>query len=334
MSKQSLLRARTLFGGLVVGLVTTVGAGVVGAGTAQASLLPYVPWSSYLPGWTEEYIPSSDNDCVSGHSNCLHGTLKELARIADSTADSCSHDAIFSLAYLRMTQTYRWAREIEGYYSNLKFQNHLDAVFARYYTDAYYAYKAGNRAAVPKAWLYAFDSSKNKKVTANGDLLLGMNAHINRDLPFVLAAVGLVEPDGSSAKADFDAHEEWLLTSTAPLMAEAAVRFDPSMDDTADPLRLGYWTLFQMISGWRETAWRNAERLVTAETPAERAEVAASIESYANSVAQGLVLTQATVTLPLLGGGSAARDSFCAANHDEAGPMAYDFGMASPYGWN
>ena len=49
-----------------------------------------------------------------------------------------------------------------------------------------------------------------------GDLLLGMNAHINRDLAFVLAATGLIGPDGSSRKHDYDAVEKWLYDATAP----------------------------------------------------------------------------------------------------------------------
>jgi hypothetical protein len=38
-------------------------------------------------------------------------------------------------------------------------------------------------------------------VTGSGDLLLGISAHVNRDLPFVLASLGLVAPDGTSRKA-------------------------------------------------------------------------------------------------------------------------------------
>ena len=34
-------------------------------------------------------------------------------------------------------------------------------------------------------------------------------------------------------------------------------------DDTQDPFGLGNWTLFQMVSGWRENAWRNAEALIS-----------------------------------------------------------------------
>jgi hypothetical protein len=328
MFAKPLRRVRTVVGIATAAVVTSL-LSIGGAGSAQADdLLPYVPWSSYLPGWTDQYIPSSDNDCVAGRPNCLKGTLKEQARIADDTAKSCSHNAVFARAYVRMTQLYGYTRDIPGYYQDVPYFNHVDAVFARYYTDAYYNWQGGNRSAVPKAWLIAFDAAKGKKVSGSGDLLLGMNAHINRDLPFVMAAVGLVGPDGSSRKPDYDAVEKWLYDATMPLTAELAARFDPAMDDTGDPFGISNWTLFQMVSGWREQAWRNAEALASAPTPEARDLVAASIEANANAIAQSLVLTQSYGLLS----SSASRDSFCAAHNADAPPVPYDFGYAAAFG--
>jgi len=319
----------------VVGLVSaTVVAALLTVATtaspAHADLVPYVPWSSYLAGWTDEYIPSSDNDCVAGRSNCLQATLKEQSRIADDTASSCSHNAIFARAYVRMTQLYGYTRAISGYYQDVPYFNHVDAVFARYYTDSYYNWQSGNRSAVPQSWLIALDAARDKRVSGSGDLLLGMNAHINRDLPYVMAAVGLVAPDGSSRKVDYDAVEAWLYDATSPLIAEFAARFDPTIDDTADPFGLGNAALFQMVSAWRENAWRNAEALVSAPTPAARALVAANIEAEANTVAQGILTTQSYV--PLLTS-TVPRDTFCAAHHGDAPPVAYAFGYADPWGY-
>lgn len=307
-----------------------VAALLTGGSTATATTDPYVAWSSYLPGWTDEYVPSSDNDCVAGRDSCLKATLKELARIADGTAKGCSHDAVFARAYVRMTQEYRWSRDIPGYYQDVPFANHQDAVFAKYYTDAFYAYQSGDLASVPKAWQIAFDASRDKRVSGTGSLLLGMSAHINRDLPFVLAAVGLVAPDGSSRKPDYDAVEKWLATATAPLIAEIAARFDPTADDASDPFGITYLTLFQMVSGWREAAWRNAEALVSAPTPQARALVAASIESEAVTTAQTLLATQSYLP-PLTSSGP--RDRWCSAHHDDDPPLPYDFGTAEPYGY-
>jgi hypothetical protein len=324
-------RARTVVGVASVSVITSFLVVGTTSSPAHADLLPYVPWSSYLAGWTDEYVPTSDNDCVAGRPACLKGTLKEQSRIADDTASSCSHNAVFARAYVRMTQLYGYTRDIPGYYQDVPYFNHVDAVFARYYTDAYYNWTGGNRSAVPQAWLMAFDAAKNKKVSGSGDLLLGMNAHINRDLPYVMAAVGLVAPDGSSRKPDYDAVEAWLYDATAPLIAEFAQRFDPTMDDTSDPFGLGNWTLFQMVSAWRENAWRNAEALVSAPTPEARALVAANIESYANSVAQGLLTTQAYV--PLLSS-TVPRDNYCAAHKGDAPPVPYAFGPASAWGYD
>ena len=328
LSAKSVLRRARWTGGVLTGAL--LAALLAGDPSASASTQPNVPWSSYLAGWTEEFVPTSENDCVAGRDTCLKATLKELARIADETAKSCSHDAVFARAYLRMTQTYGWSRDIPGYYEDVPFANHQDAVFARYYTDAYYAYRSGDRASVPEAWRIAFDASRDQRVSATGSLLLGMNAHINRDLPFVLAAVGQVAPDGSSRKADYDAVEQWLHTATKPMLAEIASRFDPTADDADDPLGLSYLTLFQVVSAQREAAWRIAEALVSAPTPEARALVAASIEAEAVVTAQALLATQSYVP-PLTSSGP--RDQWCAAHHDDAPPLQYDFGPSEPYGY-
>jgi Family of unknown function (DUF5995) len=60
----------------------------------------------------------------------------------------------------------------------------------------------------------------------------------------------------------------------------------------------------EAVRGWREIVWRNAERLVNAQTDAERAQVAAQIESYA---ALNAKLISAA---PALGYG-ATRDAYC-----------------------
>ena len=326
-AKSLLRRARWTFGVLIAALVAAL---VAGNAPASAGTTSNVAWSSYLAGWTDEYVPTSSNDCVAGRDNCLKATLKELAQIADDTAKSCSHDAIFSRAYVRMTQTYGWSRDIAGYYKDVPFANHQDAVFAKKFTDAYYAYQSGDRASVPQAWLVAFDASRDKRVSTTGSLLLGMNAHINRDLPFVLATVGLVAPDGSSRKPDFDAVEQWLYTATEPLLAEVAARFDPTADDANDPYGLNNLTLFQMVSGWRENAWRNAEALVSAPTAGARALVAAKIESDAAAEAK-TILTSQSYAPPLTT--SDSRDKWCATHHDDAPPKPYDFGTAQPYGY-
>jgi hypothetical protein len=312
-------------------LVAVAVALVVCASPSAADTTLYTPWSSLLPGWSDQLVPGSDNDCAAGRPNCLNATLKEELRVFTGNAQSCSHLAIFPLAYIRMTQTYGWTRDQPGYYSDVPYMNHMDAIFARYYTDAYYNWAGGNRAGVPQAWVYAFDAAQNKTVTGAGDLFLGMNAHINRDLPFVLYASGLVNSSGVSGKADYDAVERWLNDDTAPLLAEEAQRFDPAIDDTTNPL-VNYLT-FQMVSAWREGAWRNAELLAAAPNDAARALVAQNIENSSNVIARNFLASFAVSPLPLLnGGGNAARDAYCAAHNSDTAPVSYPMGTPTPYG--
>jgi hypothetical protein len=329
MPKKRVVRPVRVAVATVMALVTAplLVAGV-GVSPAQADL-PYVAWSVFLPGWSEEYVPSSDNDCVAGRPGCLNQTRKEFGRILKENAQSCSHNAVFAMTYARITQTYGWSRDIPGYYQDVPYINHMDAVFAKYYTDAYYHYKDGDRAAVPDAWLTAFDAARDKRMTGTGDLLLGINAHVNRDLPFVLASMGLVRPDGQSGKPDFDKADQFLNDASDAMMAELAARFDPTIDDSNDPLGVTYGTIMQMLTTWREIAWRNAEALVNAPTPAARAVVAAGIESVANAFAHSIVLSQ-SYTPPLTS--TTSRDAYCAAHKGDAAPLAYPFGMPTPYG--
>jgi len=307
--------------------LTLVAATLAVTSVAHAGATPYVPWSSVLPGWNDQYTPGSDNTCASGGSQCLGITTQELLNVFTPNAQSCSHLAVFPMAYVRMTQTYGWTRTQSGYYHDVPYMNHMDAVFAKYYTDAYDNWGGGARSAVPQSWLYAFDAAKNKTVTGAGDLLMGMNAHINRDLPFVIYASGLAETDSGSGKADFDAVEQWLNDDTAPLFAEAAQRFDPTINATNNTAF--NFASFQMVSAWREGAWRNAEALANAPDAQARAQIAAGIESYANSVAQSMLRTFATNPLT---SSPAVRDAYCAAHNGDTAPMVYPMGTPSPWG--
>ena len=321
-------RGRRVLG---IGLLAVVlgSIGVVAGGTpAQAEDPTFLDWSSVLPSFTDTYDPTSENDCVAGKPNCIDKTIREMQKRFKPLGESCSHNAVFSLAYLRTTQTYKWARDQEGFFVDTPYVNHEDAVFAKYYFDAWDDWAAGRRAEVPQAWLIAFDAASDKQVSGSGSLFLGMSAHVNRDLPFVLASIGLTFPDGSSRKVDHDKVNQFLNAVINPLLAEEAARFDPGIDDARDPFLLGYTSSFQLLASWRETAWRNAERLVNAPDAEARAEVAQSIEDYATGVAMTLKAAEGYVW-PL--SSSTARDSFCAANKGAAAPIAYTWGTPTPW---
>jgi hypothetical protein len=164
---------------------------------------------------------------------------------------------------------------------------------------------------VPPAWRIAFDAADKQQITGMGNVMLGMNAHVNRDLPFVLAAIGLVKPDGTSRKPDHDRVNDFLNAVNKYLLTQASTYLDPTVDDGDVPgTSIDNSAMVQLLVGWREAAWRNAERLVAATSDAERASIAQQIEDNAAYV--GMTLKASYRYNGLTNGTAAARNAFCA----------------------
>lgn len=276
---------------------------------ARAEQARFLEWPALLPGLTQAYKPSSENVCTAGKKRCVRAVIREMQRRFRPMASACDHKAIFALSYLRTTQEYWRAISDPHYFEDNSFVNREDAVFARYYFDAFDDWEAGRRDEVPPAWAIAMQAADDGTVPASGDLSLGISAHVQRDLPFVLADIGLVKPDGTSRKRDHDKVNDILERVTAPLISEIARRFDPTIDDGERPAVGDDDPSFQIIVAWREKAWRNAERLATAPNKRARQVVAAQIEDEAAT--QAKLISLGTAYPP--GQDSAARDAYCAA---------------------
>lgn len=293
-------------------LVTTALA-LVAPVTAAAEDPPFVGWSALLPGIAFPYDPLSSDDCSAGRIQCVDKTIREMTRRFDPLASTCDHNAVFALTYLRVTEEYR--RTVEGpFFDDTSFVNYEDGVFARYYFAAFDAWADGRIEQVPPAWRIAFDVARSRGVSATGDMLLGINAHVQRDLPLVLYAIGLVRSDGTTRKPDHDRVNVILNRVADDIIAEIARRFDPAVDDANLPTTLDDATLFQTLVAWRERAWRNAEQLAAAPSPEARELVVAEIENDAAMEARAIV---AATSYPPLAGGTVARENFCAAHHDD-----------------
>ena len=296
-------------GGVVRGWLAATTLGVVLFAAVPASPVGaedplFLNWAELAPSLTSGYDPTDANECKSGKIQCVDAVIREMERRFDSLLSTCDHNSMFALAYLRTTEEYRRASVEPGFFSDPGFVNHEDAVFGRYYFEAYDNwYKRNKRDQVPPAWRVAFKASDARSATGSGSTLLGISAHINRDLPFVLAEIGLVKPDGSSRKPDHDKVNEFL--DRVDFYQEAHDRLDPSVSGSGAPGGI------HLIISWREQAWRNAERLVNASSDAERAKVAASIEESARLEAEALKATNSYGMFE----SSATRDAWCAANN-------------------
>jgi hypothetical protein len=281
---------------------------------ASAEDPPFVDWTSVFPGLTAGYDPTSSDECVKGHENCVHKVIKEMDKRFQTLAAECDHNLMFAVLYLRTTEEYHrfWH---EGHFTEPGWLNHYDVVFGSYYFEAQDDWTNARQSEVPEAWKIAFEAADNEQVSGLGNAFLGMSAHINRDLPFVLADIGMVRPDGTSRKSDHDTVNQFLNRVSDAVFPEVAARFDPTFDDGQVPgTFLDDLASFQAIPAWREQAWRYAERLVDAPTAEARALVAQEIE--ASAVAIGEAIKTATAYTPLSGYSAAERNVYCATNKD------------------
>ncbi len=260
--------------------------------------------------------------CSYGGPKCVEATISQMRARFEPLGRACDHNAAFALTYLRTTQTYQWASNQPGFFADVRWVNREDVLFARYYFDAYDAWAAGRRDLVPGAWLVAFDAARDRRVTGAGNVLLGISAHVNRDLPYVLAAMGLTRPDGTSRKPDHDKINDVLRMTLDPLLAELSSRFDRH----GVPTGLSSFAV-GVITDWREKAWHNAERLVAAPDPSARALVAADIDAAARTQADQFAALLSYLP-PLTT--SKPRDAHCAAHNADTAP-AYVFGTPAAY---
>jgi hypothetical protein len=276
--------------------------------------VPLTGLAAYQPSLAPWYTPDQVEDCLAGSDDCVPVTIGRMSAILDARAAACDHLAPFVLAYLRTTQEYQTVAAEPGFFQDPRFVNVEDAFFAAYFFSAYDNWNAGYTAAVPQAWQIAFGAARDRTMSGLGDILLGMNAHINRDLPYILAGLGLVAPDGGSRHDDHEKVNVFLNMIVTSLLDEEAARFDPTVNDLKSPYGITYDAFMAIIVGWRENAWLNAQRLVDARTPAARSAVAASIETGSVVLARSV---QASFGYPpLLNVGLvASRDRYCAAHH-------------------
>ena len=268
----------------------------------------FIGWSELLPAGYMGVNTDSADDCVAGRIQCVDRVAKRLEQQVSSLG--CNHNAVFSLAYQRTTEKVAAVeRGDPNFFADNPWLNHYDAVFADFYFSAWNRWQTSG--SVPPAWEMAFATADRREASAAGNLLLGISAHVNRDLPFTLYAIGLVAPDGSSRKADHDRVNRILNMVVSPLLDEIAARYDPSVRVVPGLGSLSDFLQFQALPAWREQAWRNAERLASAPDPAARAVIAAAIEQAAAAEATTL-LTLTRYVPPITT--SAARDAHCRAN--------------------
>ena len=152
-------------------------------------------------------------DCPRQRDACVD---RLLAHARNLDRIGCRHNAAFALLYLRTTERIRDAIRA-GEFSDRLFWNQVTTAFGRYYLDALNAWRRGDRRHAPKAWRIAFRAAKHERVSTLGDVFLGVNAHVNRDLALVYFRLG-------AKNRDDHLFVDTVLTRTFPIASRRSAR--------------------------------------------------------------------------------------------------------------
>ena len=136
----------------------------------------------------------------------LATTIDELRSIALDAGDAAGY---FPALYARVTDRIQTAAA-DGRFDDPQRMEEFANAFARWYVRA----RTGETAA-PGCWRAAFDVTGDSRLMIVQHLLLGINAHVNHDLPQVVVERAPASGDLTDLRADFDAVND-ILAETIP----------------------------------------------------------------------------------------------------------------------
>ena len=210
-----------------------------------------------------------------------HNTDHTIAQMTAHYQDPAleAQNRPFALLYLRTTEGMRDANNA-GEFSDPQFwDTEVIPTFASYYLDAYAAWKHGDQRQADPAWRIAFRADP-AKLTCTQLLYLGINAHVNNDLAFMIEDMGsrYTYPDHKHV-------DDVLAFRTRPVVyPELQRELCPGLfSETVPP---GTDT---DIFAWRRLAWDNAQRLLAAPTPRARDRIARQIRRHAKDKAHEIL---------------------------------------------
>jgi hypothetical protein len=206
----------------------------------------------------------------------LTGTIEELRSVALAADDASGH---FPAMYARIT------REVETAAASGRF---ADAgrmeVFAQAFASWYQRVRHDD-AHVPGCWQATFDVAGDAELMIVQHLLLGINAHVNHDLPQVVVALAPAGADLSEMRADFDAVND-ILAESLPMVLRSLGTVARWVNRAA---AMGGGRLFDFsLQVARRQAWEAAVRMHALDDVA-RAEYVAELDRLVRVLAYLIV---------------------------------------------
>ncbi|SDI97176.1 hypothetical protein SAMN05444157_1065 [Frankineae bacterium MT45] len=119
-------------------------------------------------------------------SGAVAEVVAQMQRRLDELPGTLSARRHFLATYLRTTEAVGVAVD-EGRFEDPSWVERWDVVFAQLYLQAHDAYITADRDGLPRPWRLAFDADSDLPPLRH--VLLGINAHVNYDLPQAMLAV-------------------------------------------------------------------------------------------------------------------------------------------------
>ncbi|WP_226577799.1 DUF5995 family protein [Halobacillus litoralis] len=113
----------------------------------------------------------------------LEDVIEQMRNRLKNLDETKDYRCVFHRVYLLMTKQMQHRLE-SGFFIDSIWMERVLVRFAHYYFYAMEAYEKSWTC--PRAWTLAFQMAEEKQTFVLQDALLGINAHINRDLPVVL----------------------------------------------------------------------------------------------------------------------------------------------------
>jgi len=225
-------------------------------------------------------------------------TLGRMMILLDQWEAQGDRRCIFLRCYAMMT-THMLTGVTGGRFHDAPWVLGLLEHFVEYYFTNLDAYDRGI-VDVPRAWRQAHDLARDSNTLPGEDLLLGINAHINHDLPLALFDCLTQEWPANSSDQRQERYEDFCMVNTVlaetidGVQREVVERYDHFLRLLDQPfipmVRVLEWEVCNVISAWREEVWEYARRLLEAEE-ADRAAVRLAIDEGASRRAR-LVVTE------------------------------------------
>lgn len=200
------------------------------------------------------------------------------------------HRAAFLRVYTRMTRRVR-ERLRTRFFADPAWIERVAIRFAAYYFAALRAFDAG--APCPPAWQAAFAAAAARRTYVLQDVLLGMNAHINNDLPQVLADILAAErdwPDLARLKRRRFDHDQInrVLHELIPIVEQEVAPRDARLLRSLGRIlgRLDELLTTYGLKYYRDHVWYRGEFLLAAPTAGAREVVRHFVEADALTLAR------------------------------------------------